>query len=97
MENVKEIVKIGQKLTTHKGECIGTKIYEMKKEVEVSKVNKKSFIASGIKFSLWKVTDKDNGQSMESGEIYQQLSGFDSPDDMQLAADCLAYALCHVR
>ena len=23
MENVKEIVKIGQKLTAHKGECIG--------------------------------------------------------------------------
>lgn len=60
MENVKEIVKIGQKLTAHKGECIGIKIYEMKKEVEVSKVNKKSFIASGIKFSLWKVTDKDS-------------------------------------
>lgn len=38
-----------------------------------------------------------NGQSMESGEIYQQLSGFDSPDDMQLTADYLAYALCHVR
>lgn len=56
MENVKEIVKIGQKLTAHKGECIGTKIY-----------------------------------------VYQQLSGFDSPDDMQLAADYLAYTLCHVR
>lgn len=55
MENVKEIVKIGQKLTAHKGECIGTKIYEMKKEV------------------------------------------VDSPDDMQLAADYLAYTLCHVR
>lgn len=39
---------------------IGIKIYETKKEVEVSKVNKKSFIASGIKFSLWKVTDKDS-------------------------------------
>lgn len=58
--NDEENVKIGQKLTAHKGECIGTKIYEMKKEVEVSKVNKKSFIASGIKFSLWKVTDKDS-------------------------------------
>lgn len=43
------------------------------------------------------VFDEENGQSMESGEIYQQLSGFDSPDDMQLAADCLAYTLCHVR
>ena len=40
MENVKEIVKIGQKLTAHK---------------------------------------------------------VDSPDDMQLAADYLAYTLCHVR
>ena len=47
MENVREIVKIGQKLTAHK--------------------------------------------------VYQQLSGFDSPDDMQLAADYLAYTLCHVR
>lgn len=28
--------------------------------VENAKVNKKSFIASGIKFSLWKVTDKDS-------------------------------------
>lgn len=43
------------------------------------------------------VFDEENGQSMESGEIYQQLSGFDSPDDMQLAADYLAYTLCHVR
>lgn len=43
------------------------------------------------------VFDEENGQSMECGEIYQQLSGFDSPDDMQLAADCLAYTLCHVR
>lgn len=43
------------------------------------------------------VFDEENGQSMESGEIYQQLSGFDSPDDMQLTADYLAYALCHVR
>lgn len=34
---------------------------------------------------------------MECGEIYQQLSGFDSPDDMQLAADYLAYTLCHIR
>lgn len=59
MENIKEIIKIGQKFTAHKSECIGTKIYEMKKEIEVSKVNKKSFIASGIKYSLWKVTDED--------------------------------------
>ena len=26
MENVKEIVKIGQKLTAHKGECIGSSL-----------------------------------------------------------------------
>lgn len=43
------------------------------------------------------VFDEENDQSMESGEIYRQLSGFDSPDDMQLAADYLAYTLCHVR
>ena len=43
------------------------------------------------------VFDEENGRSMECGEIYQQLSGFDSPDDMQLAADYLAYTLCHVR
>lgn len=43
------------------------------------------------------VFDEENGQAMESGEIYQQMRGFDAPDDMQLAADYLAYALCHVR
>lgn len=30
-------------------------------------------------------------------KIGQKLSGFDPPDDMQLAADYLAYTLCHVR
>lgn len=59
MENVKDIVKVGQKFIAHKGECIGFKIYEMKKDVEVTKVNKKSFIANDIKYTLWKVTDKD--------------------------------------
>lgn len=43
------------------------------------------------------VFDEENGQSMECGEIYQQLSGFDSFDEMVHNADYLAYTLCHVR
>ena len=43
------------------------------------------------------VFDEEDDHAIECGEIYQQLSGFDSPDDMQLAADYLAYTLCHVR
>lgn len=60
MESIKDIVKVGQKFTAHHGTCIGIKVYEMHKEVEVTKVNKKSFIASGIKYTLWKVTDRDH-------------------------------------
>lgn len=59
MESIKSIVTVGQKVIAHKGECIGIKIYESNKELTVTKVNKKSFIANGIKFTLWKVTDKD--------------------------------------
>ena len=59
MESIKDIITVGQKVIANKGECIGIKIYESKKELTVTKVNKKSFIAGGIKFNLWKVTDKD--------------------------------------
>lgn len=42
------------------------------------------------------VFDEDDDHAIEYGEIYQQLSGFDSFDDMWLAAEYLAYILCHV-
>lgn len=60
MENIKSIVTKGQKFTAVKTDCIGIKIFDYSKEVEVSKVNKKSFIANGIKFTLSKVSDLDN-------------------------------------
>lgn len=60
MESIKSIVTVGQKVIAHKGECIGYIIYESNKELEVTKVNKKSFIAGGIKFTLWKVTNRDS-------------------------------------
>lgn len=60
MESIKNIVTVGQKVIAHKGECIGIIIKESDKELEVTKVNKKSFIAGGIKFTLWKVTDRDS-------------------------------------
>lgn len=59
MESIKDIITVGQKVIAHHGECIGIKIYEFKNEHVVTKVNKKSFIAGGIKFTLWKVTDRD--------------------------------------
>lgn len=59
MESIKDIIKVNDKVIASKGECIGTKIYSSKKELVVTKVNKKSFIAGNIKFTLWKVTDKD--------------------------------------
>lgn len=43
------------------------------------------------------VFDEGDDHAIESGEIYQQLSGFNSFDDMQLAAEYLAFTLCHVR
>lgn len=43
------------------------------------------------------VFDEEDDHAIECGEIYQQLSGFDSFDDMQLAAEYLAFTLCHVR
>jgi hypothetical protein len=60
MESIKNIVTVGQKVIAHKGDCIGIIINESSKELEVTKVNKKSFIAGGIKFTLWKVTDRDS-------------------------------------
>lgn len=70
MESIKDIVKVGQKFTAHRGTCIGFKIYEMRKEVEVTKVNKKSFIASGIKYTLSKVTDRDYlGHRRKDGKV----------------------------
>lgn len=60
MESIKNIITVGQKVIAHKGECIGIIIRESEKELEVTKVNKKSFIADGIKFTLWKVTDRDS-------------------------------------
>lgn len=43
------------------------------------------------------VFDEGDDHAIEFGEIYQQLSGFNSFDDMQLAAEYLAFTLCHVR
>lgn len=43
------------------------------------------------------VFDEEDDHAIECGEIYQQLSRFDSFDDMQLAAEYLAFTLCHVR
>lgn len=60
MESIKNIVTVGQKVIAHKSDCIGIIINESSKELEVTKVNKKSFIAGGIKFTLWKVTNRDS-------------------------------------
>lgn len=69
MENIKDIITVGQKVIAHKSECIGIIIQESKKELTVTKVNKKSFIAGGIKFNLWKVTDKDSyGHTRKDGK-----------------------------
>lgn len=77
MESIKSIVTVGQKVIAHKGTCIGIKIYESNKELTVTKVNKKSFIAGGIKFTLWKVTDKDAyGHTRRDGK---QRAIFTSP------------------
>ena len=59
MESIKNIITLGQKVTAHKSSCIGIIINETYTELTVTKVNKKSFIANGIKFTLWMVTDKD--------------------------------------
>ena len=60
MESIKGIIKVNDKVIAHKSECIGIKICESNKELTVTKVNKKSFIANGIKFNLWKVTNEDS-------------------------------------
>ena len=69
MESINDIVKVNDKVIAHKGECIGIKIYESNKELIVTKVNKKSFVAGNIKFTLWKVTDKDHlGHTSKDGK-----------------------------
>lgn len=60
MESIKSIIMVGQKVIAQKSECIGIIIRESEKELEVTKVNKKSFIAGGIKFTLWKVSNRDS-------------------------------------
>lgn len=60
MESIKGIIKVNDKVIAHKSECIGIKICESNKELTVTKVNKKSFIAGNIKFTLWKVTNEDS-------------------------------------
>lgn len=60
MESIKDIIKVGDKVIAHKSVLIGIIIKESSKELTVTKVNKKSFIANGIKFTLWKVTDKNS-------------------------------------
>ena len=60
MESIKNIITVGQKVIAHKSDCIGIIIRESEKELEVTKVNKKSFIAGGIKFTLWKVSNRDS-------------------------------------
>ena len=48
MESIKDIITVGQKVIAHKGYCSGIIIHESNKELTVTKVNKKSFIAGGI-------------------------------------------------
>ena len=60
MESIKDIIKVNDKVIAHKGECIGIKIYESDKELTVTKVNKKSFIAGGIKFTFDKLITCDS-------------------------------------
>lgn len=60
MESIKDIIKVNDKVIANNTTCIGTKIFGSKKEFVVTKVNKKSFIANGIKFNLWKVTNEDS-------------------------------------
>lgn len=43
------------------------------------------------------VFDEEDDHAIECGEIYRQLSGFDSFDDMQLAAEYLAFPLYFIR
>lgn len=43
------------------------------------------------------VFDEEDDHAIERGEIYQQLSGFDSFDEMVHNAEYLAFTLCHVR
>lgn len=77
MESIKDIIKVNDKVIASKGECIGIKIYSSKKELIVTKVNKKSFIAGNIKFTLWKVTDLDNfGHHRKDGK---QMAIFTTP------------------
>lgn len=64
IENVNEIVELGQKVTSHRGECIGHIINERKYDGKIVKVNKKSIIVDleGVgkkKFNYWKSTDRD--------------------------------------
>ena len=64
IENVNEIVKLGQKVTSNRGECIGYAINERKYNGKIVKVNKKSIIVDleGVgekKFNYWKSTDRD--------------------------------------
>lgn len=59
MENIKGIVTVGQKVTAHKSSCIGIIIDETYTELTVTKVNKKSFIAGGIKFTFNKLITCD--------------------------------------
>lgn len=69
MESIKGIIKANDKVIARKSECIGIKICESNKELTVTKVNKKSFIAGNIKFTLWKVTDKDSfGHTRKDGK-----------------------------
>lgn len=43
------------------------------------------------------VFDEEDDQAIESGEVYMNLKGFRSFDDMLIATDYLAYTLCYVR
>lgn len=85
MESIKNIITVGQKVIAHKGECIGIIIRESDKELEVTKVNKKSFIAGGIKFTLWKVTNRDSiGNVRTDGK---QLAIFNSQFDGKVTVE----------
>ena len=77
MESIKGIVTVGQTVIAHKGYCIGVIIHESNKELTVTKVNKKSFIAGGIKFTFSKLITCDSfGHPRKDGK---QVAFFTTP------------------
>ena len=77
MESIKNIITVGQTVIAHKSSCTGIIIYESNKKFTVTKVNKKSFIAGGIKFTLNKIITCDAyGHPRKDGK---QVAFFTTP------------------